>query len=263
MPDPKRLIKRIAQRVGDHVPASVGLLPKRRIQTGLAEGLWISSGPSNTHYAIGDNELPVQHAISDALKPGDVFYDVGANVGFFTLIAARKVGGAGAVYAFEPVPANARLAASNARRNGLANVRVMQLAIAERSGEGRLTEAVHAGGATLSTTTPPPDARRTITVPQVSVDDLVFREALPRPDVVKVDVEGTEIAVLDGMARTLAEHAPTVIFEVDDGDRAALEAKYDACCATLGQAGYRVDRLDEAYGEIGWHVAHGVAVRGE
>ena len=73
------------------------------MSSGVAAGSRFCAGPSNPEYGSGSNELPVQEAIKNLLRPGEVFYDIGANVGFFTIIAGRLVGPTGSIVAFEPV----------------------------------------------------------------------------------------------------------------------------------------------------------------
>src|SRR5262245_36111858 len=84
-----------------------------RILTGpLAGKRWLST--SGTHGCwLGTYEMDLQRLIVSSLKPGDVFYDVGANVGFFSLLAASLVGSRGTVIAFEPLPRNIALLQQN------------------------------------------------------------------------------------------------------------------------------------------------------
>lgn len=273
-----RYLDHLLRTVGGALPAPVrarlGTLPGMKsllrrwrrlragtIQVGVGAGLWFSPGPSNPDYASGDNELPVQEALARYLRPGDVCYDVGANVGFITVIAARLVGEAGRVFAFEPVPANAALVRDNAAWNGFSHVTVVEEAVAARSGQARLALAAYAGGSGLAHLGVPPDATGVeLTVPVVAIDDLVFTRGMPAPRFVKIDVEGAEGEVLRGMARTLRVHRPIVLVETDDADAAALQNKREACRALLREAGYEVRPLPPSYESSGWHVAHDVGV---
>src|SRR5688572_30507212 len=101
------------------------LLAKRvwSVQGGEAAGLKFSF-PQNLDFLRGSTERPVQRCLAAHLGPGDVFYDVGANVGFFSLLATKRVGPDGVVYALEPVAENASAVRRNARLNGLTNVSV-------------------------------------------------------------------------------------------------------------------------------------------
>jgi FkbM family methyltransferase len=227
---------------------------------GVGAGLVFDPGPSNPAYASGNNELPVQAVLEAHLKPGGIFYDVGANVGFFTVLAARLVGATGAVYAFEPVAENACYARLNARLNGFPWVAVIETAIASVSGSGGFRLADYSGGGALATVDQPPDFRGSVSVEIASLDELVFRRGLPPPQMVKIDVEGAELAVLHGASRLLADVRPTIIYEVDDAVRDRLEHKHRDMQTYLRRHRYRVERIDGAYDSRTWHVSHGLAV---
>jgi hypothetical protein len=95
-----------------------------RIRRGILEGMWFRRymSTSNESYLAGDYEAELQDAFASHLKPGQVVYDVGSNVGFMTLVAARLVGPTGAVIAFEPGHKTARQLAAQIKVNGLKNV---------------------------------------------------------------------------------------------------------------------------------------------
>jgi FkbM family methyltransferase len=225
------------------------------IRHGVGKGLRFNVGASNTDYALGRNELSVQEALARLLKPAGVFYDVGANVGFFTVIAARLLGPRGRVLAFEPVPENARLVGRNAELNGFASVEVHEVAIARRSGEAELRLADYAGGAALGEAPPPPDLKGSIRVRTLSLDDLL-EAGSPPPDVVKIDVEGAEMAVFEGMARCVRRHRPAILYEVDAADAAMLAERAAPCAAWLQAQGYRIEKLANCYPNSGWCVSN-------
>jgi FkbM family methyltransferase len=230
------------------------------MRVGPGKGLRFTAGPSNPAYSSGDNELPVQEAIAANLKPGDVFFDVGANVGFFSMIAARLVGPSGRVIAFEPVPSNVAVIRENARLNGFQHVQIVEQAVYRESGRSELALADYAGGAMLAAIgRPPDDSGRTLQVATTSLDDAVFGAGLPAPRLIKIDVEGAELDVLIGMERLLKEVRPIVLFEIDDEQQAALDEKMVKCREFLEQRGYRVDRLPDSYIGAAWKVAHAVA----
>jgi FkbM family methyltransferase len=136
------------------------------------------------------SEAPVQEALGRHLRPGGVFYDVGANVGFFSLIAARLVGPTGRVHAFEPVAENAAAVRENARLSGLANVVLHEVAVGRGAGSGQMLLTAWDGGGALSTSVvrpPAPSATRTVRV--VALDDFAAAERLPRPALVKCRIQ--------------------------------------------------------------------------
>lgn len=249
----ERRAARVAGRVGVDLPV--------RVRGGVGRGLRISLRNASGDYARGDNELPVQHAVVTHLRPGGVFYDIGSNVGFFALLAAHVVGPGGHVYAFEPVPENAACIRANARANRFSDtITVIGEAAGARTGTAELWLDPHPGGATLSASDAGSGATSRLEVRTVAVDELVGTGRLRPPTVVKIDVEGAEPAVLDGMAETIAAHHPVLIVEVDAADADTAQRKYDALATRVAQAGYRVEQLPRSYTETAWNVLHFAAV---
>lgn len=227
---------------------------------GAAKGLLFNNNFSNPEYALGSNEPPVQEAIESNLSPGDVFYDIGTNVGFFTVIAARKVGCSGHIYSFEPLPENVKAIRHNIKINGFENATVFPKAVAEKTGTGELLVADYSGGSALSTANvPPPDMTGTMEVEIVAIDDLVEAGTIQPPSLVKIDVEGAELGVFKGMVKTLEKHRPKVIYEIDDGDRGEYEKKAAECKTFLEAHDYAVRPLEKGYTDIDWIVGHFVA----
>ncbi len=118
---------------------------------GIGVGLHFNAAQSNPTYSVGINEWPVQKWLAANLHSGDVVYDVGANVGFFTVLAARLVGTEGHVVAFEPVPDNAAAVRHNVALNKMTQVTVLQQAVSDDVGEGKLLLAYYSGGSSLDT----------------------------------------------------------------------------------------------------------------
>ncbi len=233
----------------------------RTIRRGLAEGLKLSGTEVDPAYLAGTNERPLQEALKAHLRAGDVVYDIGANIGFFTLISARLVGPTGRVLAFEPVPENAAAIRRNAQVNRFRNVEVIERAVAGAPGRGDLLCTEHCGGATLAATgIVPPDVTCSRAVDLVSVDDLVGRIEIPPPSLVKIDVEGAELAVLAGMKRTAETYAPILLYEVDDEDQALFRARRTEIDGQVESLGYTVTHLENGYPGATWHIGHAVAV---
>jgi FkbM family methyltransferase len=229
------------------------------MSAGVAAGRRFCPGPSNPAYGTGDNELPVQQAVREVLRPGEVFYDVGANVGFFTVIAAAVAGPAGKVFAFEPVPLNFAYLEYNCRLNDFRNVECVEAAIGSSSREETLLLAEYSGGAALESAGPPPDLAGAMRVPTFALDDWVAAGLGPLPNVVKIDVEGAELEVLRGMAEVLNRKRTKVVLEVDGPDEPTLDGRYDRCCALLRDHGYTARILPDSYPGNRWRVRHAVA----
>lgn len=213
-----------------------------RIPSGHAAGLALDMSHlpiSHAHFgslAYGNLETSVQEAMLRHLGPGDVFYDVGANLGFFALLGARMVGDGGRVYAFEAAPDNAQAIQANAHLNSLANVEVIAKAVAARSGTGRLQVVDDQSWSKLADYGEHPYTERVIEVELVAIDELLAAGELPPPALVKIDVEGAELAVLEGMRQTLEHHKPAIICELH-GTHAEFVSFMSGC-------GYRLINLE-------------------
>ncbi len=167
-------------------------------------------------YTDGLIERPVWRLMRDLLRPGMTMADVGANLGFFALSAARFVGPEGRVIAFEPVPGNLRYLRRNLALNpGLANLLVEPLAVSDQEGETTIHLGWHEGNASLlvgarSTTEDTAPVRTT------SLDEYAAARDVPRIDLVKMDIEGAERNALLGAARTLREHRPRLAIAAEN-----------------------------------------------
>lgn len=179
-------------------------------------------------------EVPVQEALARHLAPGGVLYDVGANVGFFSLLGARLAGPDGHVYAFEPVAESADAIAEHAALNGIDNVTVIAKAVSSRAGRANLQLVDDRSWSKLEDYGEHPGAERTVEVDTVAIDGL----GIDPPTIVKVDVEGAELAVLEGMSATIERHKPAVVCE--------LHGTHAGFVAAMAAHGYRVIDLDRA-----------------
>jgi FkbM family methyltransferase len=186
------------------------------ILSGPARGMRINLHGSAVAFATGTAERPLQSALARELRAGATFFDIGANVGFITLLAARLVGPTGRVVAFEPVPANAAAVRENLALNGIDWVEVHETAVARSAGRASLIVSDVSAFSRLASINVPTGARESIEVAVNSIDEFVANGARTAPDVVKIDVEGAELEVIEGMRETLAEHHPVLLCEVHD-----------------------------------------------
>jgi FkbM family methyltransferase len=157
----------------------------------------------------GEYEPHVMSTLDRLLGDGDVFVDVGANVGFHTFRASARVGGAGRVVAVEANPENARLIAHTIESNSIGNVELVPVALA--GGRGYVSFGTHVGsnGGFLPDGADTTGSGRGTIVPTMALDDL----DLDSVSVVKIDVEGAEAIVIDGALATIERHRPTFVME--------------------------------------------------
>jgi FkbM family methyltransferase len=162
------------------------------------------------------NEFSV---LARILKPGMVFVDVGANLGLYSLFASRLVGAEGTVLALEPSSREFDQLSANLRLNALSNVRALQAAVSDRDGETDLLVAVaqHSGHNTtgrFAYENTELDHRERVAT--ITLDRLVTSEKLSRLDVIKMDIEGGELAAICGAKESLARLHPMLLIEVAD-----------------------------------------------
>ena len=158
--------------------------------------------------ADGAYEPHVAATLDRLLRPGAVFVDVGANVGYHTVRAAQAVG-RGRVLAVEANPENARLIVHTVEANGLDNVEVLPFALAGHLGHVTFGSHIGSNGGFLASDAATASSGRGTLVPTIAMDSL----GLERVDVVKIDVEGAEALVIDGSVEVIARHRPTFVME--------------------------------------------------
>ncbi|MEA2804042.1 MAG: hypothetical protein QOE49_4137 [Rhodospirillaceae bacterium] len=187
-------------------------------------------------YVCGSFE-PNEFAFLDrVLRPGMVFVDVGANDGYYTLFAARRVGPSGRVVAAEPSSRERAHLQRNLGRNGLDNVSVVPAAIGAAVGlaDLHLAHGVHAGHNTLGSFAHDDVVRASLErVPVEPLDAVIARLGLARVDFVKIDVEGAEASVIAGAAAMLGAMRPLMLIEVNDKALRAQGNCADSLMATL------------------------------
>jgi FkbM family methyltransferase len=209
-----------------------------QVQGGPGRGLSLHLNPrTGKTYLDGVGEPEVQAALQKYLHPGMVFYDIGANIGFFSLLAARLVGKEGRVAAFEADPEIARRLREHAARNEFGWITVEEKAVWS---EPRTVFFAR----TDPTTSPdrglghvvPSGTAETIEVTAVSLDN--YTETQPFPDFLKCDVEGAEVEVFRGASRLLREKRPGIICEMhsDENQRILLEefSRFRYSCTPCG-----------------------------
>lgn len=141
------------------------------------------------------------------LRAGDVFADIGANIGVFTILSALAVGERGQVVTFEPEAGAYAQLGRNITLNNLQNVHTFQVALSDENATGKLYLERSVGSLIVSEN-PPQEGEKYEEVEVVNGDAFWKLRSLPVPQVVKIDVEGAEYSVLRGLQKTLSN--PTV-----------------------------------------------------
>jgi FkbM family methyltransferase len=206
---------------------------------------------------LGTYEPELQAALREFLHPGDTVYDVGANIGYITLMMAQHVGPGGRVFAFEALPANVERIQKNVALNKLLNVTVVSAAVTDRSGPVTfyVHESVGMGKAAGSAGRREEQYKAEISVPGLSLDEFVYGQGNAAPQAVKMDIEGGEILALPGMSRLLREAHPILFLELHgpESEKVAWDALtgcgYSLHAMSLRESGYPPIESPE---QLGW-----------
>jgi len=183
------------------------------------------------------------HAVVANLAPGGTFLDVGANLGRIAFAAARRVGPTGRVLAFEANPTIAARLNDEIARNHTPQVEVVPVACGAIPGELEFyVSRAHTGRSSLSQLNAQSSA--SIRVPCERVDTLLAARGIAHADVVKIDVEGAEMLVLQGMEKLLAGSRPVLIVETDPELLASFSTSILSITTYLGSFGYEPEPVD-------------------
>ena len=189
---------------------------------------WIV-GSGNHVCWLGVYEYRKQRVVQRMVRAGSTFYDIGAHVGFHSLLASRVVGPTGRVCSFEPFPRNLGYLHEHVRLNHAANVQIVEVAVADQAGVEAFGErGTYMGGLRES---------GALRVRTVSIDPLLADKTIPPPDFIKMDVEGGELRALHGMHDTLVRHRPTIFLATHSPDL------HRECMQFLTELGYHIAPL--------------------
>ncbi len=196
----------------------------------------IDNGVERSLHETGTYEKGVLGFMQDYLQPGDVFVDIGANIGLMSIYAAKCVGNEGHVHAFEALPKTAAILQENIDINACRNITIHGFALGAENGIATIYEnpQVNRGGASLVVN----DGSDGTQIPVKKLDDVYPSEA--PISMVKIDVEGYEPMVLEGARNTLLRCRPIVIIEVSS---AVSEASIGALNQIRALGDYRFFRL--------------------
>lgn len=180
-------------------------LPGEHLVCRLPGGETFRVDPDYRHLAWNPEEYA---ALKSSVRSGATVLDVGANVGAYTLLFARWTGQAGRVFAFEPASASRAGLTRHLEINALADrVTVQDEAIGDRTGTATFRDAGTHGDNRLVAS----GGDQSVTVPLTTIDAFCEAHGLT-PDVIKIDIEGAELAALRGARRTIARTAPLALF---------------------------------------------------
>jgi FkbM family methyltransferase len=219
--------------LGKLIRLPLKLIPKNfhiRILYGPLKGAkWITDS-SNHGYWIGTYEPRMKRLLSEHLKDGNVFFDLGGHVGYYTLLASRLVGKSGKVITFEPLPRNLSFLKEHLQINSVENVSLFEGAVAHFDGIFKLQDSSRVG-AKLSD-------KGKIDVKVFSLKKLWDEKRVPIADVIKMDIEGAELELIQSISNYLSSF-PISIFLSTHG-----RETHQKCLQILSALNYKFVPLD-------------------
>ncbi len=225
------------------------------VAAGLLEGYSLNLDMhTEKDYWLGTYELELQDALRDLVKPGMTAYDVGANIGYISLMLAHLAGENGHVFAFEALPSNIQRWRENVNLNDMAG-RMQLFCGAVADSNAPLRFLVHASGGMgkVSGSAGRESAYQDeIEVPGLSLDEFVFGQGNPPPQIIKMDIEGGEVLALPGMRRLLKEARPSLVLELHGKE--SIRVSWEI----LRELGYQICRMRPSFppvtspGELDW-----------
>lgn len=182
---------------------------------------------------LGTYEYDKQNIFEQEVKLGNVVFDIGAQAGFYSLLASVLVGNQGKVFAFEPLPRNLSYLRTHLEINQIKNVTVLAVAVAQTSGIACFQESPSSYQGKLS-------SEGGLQVEAIGLDEWVALGKIPLPNLIKMDIEGAEAKALKGARQVLTQARPTLFLAIHG------RSIYQQCTQLLKDLGYEFKILD-------WH----------
>ncbi len=216
-----------------------------RLPRGFTLRLDLADPDQRKIYFFGDyDERREADLLTRVLAPGEVFWDVGANLGYFTLLAAVCLRNTGQVVAFEPGPRTFERLTENISLNPFGNILTCRVAVTDREGEAVLYHDQGSADGRANLYRPGPDQTESDRVRTVTLDGWRRQEGLAEPDFIKLDVEGAELAALTGAEETLATGRPLLLVEMKEAVFQSLGTEKMAIQELLSRQGYQPAGLE-------------------
>jgi len=211
---------------------------------------WILNSGSPSIFFNPFIDLRNRRMVEREVTESDVFYDIGAHVGFYTVLASELVGERGRVLAFEPDLRNLAYLRKHLQINSISNVEVIGKAVSDKEGKALFEKGDDSYTGGLS-------EKGTIPVDTISLDGLLQDETVPPPDFLRINVEGAELQVLVGARQTISRHNPRILLAIHGPELRS------ACLEFLNTMGYlttpvRVNRLGDAWHIFAWKEERGL-----
>ena len=215
-----------------------------KIMTGPLKGYRWNVRSNTNGFFTGRYEAEFVELLMSKLKSTDVFYDIGANAGYFSVIASTVIKEQNSIVAFEPVPYLHEIIKHHAKVNRVNNISVYPYAVSDKSGTVEFSNMDKTGGNTyISESSIFKKSEDSVIVKSTSLDDFLENNKNYKiPTILKIDAEGAEFDVLNGAKKTLTDHKPLLFLSTHD---IHLPGVKDKCLNFLKDIGYTIEQKVE------------------
>ncbi len=198
---------------------------------------------SEKDFWLGTYEISLIDNLRKITKRGNVAYDLGANIGYISLVMAELLGKEGKVFAFEALPENVERLRDNITVNELQElIFVIPKAAAESSSKSTFLVHQSGGMGKLAISKGRDESyQREIKISTISLDDFVYKQGNPAPQIIKIDIEGGEGAALAGMRRILENEKPKLLIELHGPEASS------SSWSELIDSNYQISSLDDPH----------------
>lgn len=220
------------------------IIPK---ETEIKEGVFLeldqSDAVASGAIALGVYERYETELFLSKIKPAMTIIDIGANLGYYTVLASLRAGDGGLVVAFEPEPNFFKLLSKNISRNNLKNVNHFELAIAEKNGVSKLhLSSENKGHNSLICSE---ELKTSVQVKTTTLDEFLTARKIKKIDVIKMDIEGAEILAIEGMKDALIKNMPLLFLEFSPHSIVKLNRNPFHFLSTIHEVGYSIFEINK------------------
>lgn len=220
------------------------LIPKEtEIEKGIILGLDQSDPVASGAIALHVYERYETELFRSKIKKGMVIVDIGANLGYYSAIASKHTGENGLVIAFEPEPNFFKLLSRNINRNKLENVKLFEMAIADKTAEADLFLSDENKG--HNSLIRSDELKTSARVKTTTLDEFLSSQKITKTDIIKMDIEGAEILAIEGMKNTLTKHKPLLFLEFSPHSIMKLNRNPLDFLSALRSIGYSIFEIDK------------------
>ncbi len=229
-----------------------GIAKLRLNDKSIAPRYYVNGGLGAEKILGKDNEESVLNTFLSKIKVGDIVFDIGANIGLYTLPAALKLRGTGKVIAFEPVPMWFNRLKNNLSLNSIENVFMYNVGLYTKTEEREMSMKNIQGSGMASIATDykdeiPESLLEKVRVRLVKGDCFVSENKIPLPNLIKIDVEGAELEAIEGLENTIRQaDCKSILCEVHPRYMKESPTAIDSILTGLG---YRIEKIDERRSE--------------